>query len=135
MKLMPPPFFFSPAGGAAAAASGERATGRAKARAQNLRRASMDLSGGQPVDAPFTTSAAYALPPPPIPNAGPSMSQSSLFAGLARGFAEHCPACGKGRLFGRYLKVASPCAACGHDNAQYPSDDAPPYFTILIVGH
>jgi len=63
------------------------------------------------------------------------MSQSYLFAGLTRGFAEHCPACGKGRLFGRYLKVTSPCAACGHDNAQYPADDAPPYFTILIVGH
>src|SRR5580698_7164750 len=63
------------------------------------------------------------------------MSQSNLFTGLVRGFAEHCPACGKGQLFGRYLKVASPCAACGHNNAQYPADDAPPYFTILIVGH
>jgi uncharacterized protein (DUF983 family) len=63
------------------------------------------------------------------------MSQSKLFAGLTRGFAEHCPACGQGRLFRRYLKVESPCAACGHDNAQYPSDDAPPYFTILIIGH
>jgi uncharacterized protein (DUF983 family) len=24
---------------------------------------------------------------------------------------------------------------CAHDNGQYPSDDAPPYFTILILGH
>ena len=46
-----------------------------------------------------------------------------------------CPDCGEGRLFRAFLKVESPCAACGHDNAQYPSDDAPPYFTILIVGH
>jgi uncharacterized protein (DUF983 family) len=63
------------------------------------------------------------------------MSQSTLFAGLGRGLAERCPACGKGALYRRYLKVASPCAVCGHDNAQYPADDAPPYFTILIVGH
>ena len=39
-----------------------------------------------------------------------------------------------GKLFRRYLKVAA-CDACGQDNALYPSDDAPPYFTILIVGH
>jgi uncharacterized protein (DUF983 family) len=63
------------------------------------------------------------------------MSHSKLFSGLARGLAERCPECGKGKLFRRYLKVASPCSACGHDNAQYPSDDAPPYFTILIMGH
>jgi uncharacterized protein (DUF983 family) len=24
---------------------------------------------------------------------------------------------------------------CGHENGRYPADDAPPYFTILIVGH
>jgi uncharacterized protein (DUF983 family) len=63
------------------------------------------------------------------------MPQPKLFAGLVRGFSERCPNCGKGGLFRRYLKVASPCATCGHDNAQYPSDDAPPYFTILIMGH
>lgn len=60
---------------------------------------------------------------------------SNLFTGLIRGFRERCPNCGQGRLFRAYLKVESPCPACGHDNAQYPSDDAPPYFTILIVGH
>lgn len=35
----------------------------------------------------------------------------------------------------RYLKVTPACEACGHDNGQYPADDAPPYFTILLVGH
>ena len=63
------------------------------------------------------------------------MSRSKLISGLVRGFSERCPECGDGRLFRRYLKVESPCASCGHDNAQYPSDDAPPYFTILIIGH
>ncbi len=63
------------------------------------------------------------------------MSKASVFTGLKRGFMGRCPNCGEGRLLHRYLKVVSPCAACGHDNAQYPSDDAPPYFTILIIGH
>ena len=63
------------------------------------------------------------------------MRQSFLAAGFWRGFAGHCPNCGKGPLLHRYLKVTSPCPTCGHDNAQYPSDDAPPYFTILVVGH
>lgn len=63
------------------------------------------------------------------------MSQPKLITGLVRGFSERCPECGEGQLFRRYLKVELPCSACGHDNAQYPSDDAPPYFTILIIGH
>ena len=46
-----------------------------------------------------------------------------------------CPNCGKGKLFRKYLKVQQHCAACGHDNAQYPADDGPAYFTMLIVGH
>jgi uncharacterized protein (DUF983 family) len=64
-----------------------------------------------------------------------TMRGALLIKGLGRGFTEHCPNCGRGRLFWRYLKVLSPCEVCGNDNAQYPSDDAPPYFTILIIGH
>ena len=63
------------------------------------------------------------------------MTKASVFTGLTRGFTGRCPNCGQGKLLHRYLKVVSPCSACGHDNAQYPSDDAPPYFTILIIGH
>lgn len=54
---------------------------------------------------------------------------------LLRGLAERCPNCGKGKLYWRYLKVNAHCAACGHDLDQYPADDGPAYFTILIVGH
>lgn len=54
---------------------------------------------------------------------------------LLRGLAERCPNCGKGKLFRAYLKVNDACPACGHDLDQYPSDDGPAYFTILIVGH
>src|ERR1700721_2429514 len=59
----------------------------------------------------------------------------SLLIGLRRGLTRRCPACGAGRLFTGYLAVEDTCPACGHDNGQYPADDAPPYFTILIVGH
>lgn len=64
------------------------------------------------------------------------MSDShGLWLGLKRGFVRRCPNCGTGKLFRGYLKVEPVCATCGHDNGQYPSDDAPPYFTILLVGH
>ena len=59
----------------------------------------------------------------------------SALTGLKRGARGRCPACGVGRLFNTYLKIRPICAVCGHDNGQYPADDAPPYFTILIVGH
>jgi uncharacterized protein (DUF983 family) len=54
---------------------------------------------------------------------------------MLRGFLGRCPNCGKGAMFWRYLKVNPHCPACGHDLAQYPSDDGPAYFTILITGH
>ncbi len=54
---------------------------------------------------------------------------------LARGLKERCPACGEGRVYHRYLKINLHCAVCGHDLDQYPSDDGPAYFTILLVGH
>ena len=59
----------------------------------------------------------------------------SLLIGLRRGLTRRCPACGAGRLFTGYLAVEDTCPACGHDNGQYPADDAPPYFTIFLVGH
>jgi uncharacterized protein (DUF983 family) len=52
-----------------------------------------------------------------------------------RGFAGRCPACGEGRVFRKYLKVADSCASCGEELHHHRADDAPPYFTILIVGH
>lgn len=54
---------------------------------------------------------------------------------LWRGFAMRCPACGKGRLFRAFLKVVDRCPHCGEELFHHQADDAPPYFTILIVGH
>ena len=59
----------------------------------------------------------------------------SFLVGLGRGLARHCPHCGRGRLFDGYLRIRPICDACGEDNDRYPADDAPPYFTILLVGH
>lgn len=58
-----------------------------------------------------------------------------LLRSMWRGARERCPACGEGSLFYRYLKVSPECGRCGHDLDQYPSDDGPAYFTILLVGH
>ncbi len=63
------------------------------------------------------------------------LPKRSFWTGFKRGLSRHCPNCGKGKLFAGYLKVAPVCSACGHQNSLYRADDAPPYFTILIVGH
>ncbi len=46
-----------------------------------------------------------------------------------------CPACGKGRIFDGFLRVVPECEHCGAPLGLARADDAPPYFTILIVGH
>ena len=52
-----------------------------------------------------------------------------------RGLTGHCPACGKGALFWKYLKVNGRCESCDTDLARYPADDGPAYVTILLIGH
>ncbi len=59
----------------------------------------------------------------------------SVWKGIKRGLRLRCPNCGEGLLFINYLKIRSPCEVCGTDNTIYPSDDFPPYLTILVVGH
>ena len=54
---------------------------------------------------------------------------------LLRGFRRKCPACGTGGLYRGYLKVNDRCPSCGEELFHQKADDAPPYFTILIVGH
>ena len=58
-----------------------------------------------------------------------------VWRALLRGFALRCPSCGRGALFKSYLKVADVCPSCGEELHHHRADDAPPYFTILIVGH
>ena len=51
------------------------------------------------------------------------------------GFRLHCPSCNSAPLFARYLKAAHTCGKCGTELHHHRADDAPPYFTIFIVGH
>ena len=61
--------------------------------------------------------------------------ERSVWTALRRGVRCRCPACGIGRVFRAYLKVVDRCDACGEDLSHQRADDAPAYFTMLIVGH
>jgi uncharacterized protein (DUF983 family) len=54
---------------------------------------------------------------------------------MRRGAELRCPACGRGPLFGAYLKVVHACGTCREEFHHHRADDAPPYFTIVLVGH
>ena len=56
-------------------------------------------------------------------------------AAMRRGLLCRCPACGEGRLFSRFLKVADACPVCGAELFHHRADDLPPYLVILIVAH
>lgn len=55
--------------------------------------------------------------------------------GLRRGLKRQCPQCGAHGAFSGYLKLAPECKTCGAPLGLIRADDAPPYFTILVVGH
>ncbi|MDQ1078555.1 uncharacterized protein (DUF983 family) [Pseudoroseomonas cervicalis] len=67
-----------------------------------------------------------AEPPPPLP------PMTTL---LARGARNRCPVCGEGPVFQGFLRVVPECAHCHTPLGRLRADDAPPYFTIFIVGH
>ena len=67
-----------------------------------------------------------ALPPWPVP---------PLLTAIGRGVRGLCPACGEAPAFGRFLKIVPVCPACAAPLGSARADDAPPYFTILLVGH
>jgi uncharacterized protein (DUF983 family) len=54
---------------------------------------------------------------------------------LWRGFRGRCPACGEGRMFRAFLKVADECPKCGEELHHHRADDFPAYLVIVIVGH
>ena len=59
----------------------------------------------------------------------------NVWTSLKRGFLGRCPRCGEGRSFRAYLKVNDACPVCGEELHHQRADDAPPYVTMLIVGH
>jgi len=58
-----------------------------------------------------------------------------IFRSLVHGFMRRCPNCAGGKIFTGYTRVAGSCNNCGEDFSHQRADDAPPYFTIMIVGH
>jgi len=52
-----------------------------------------------------------------------------------RGLRRLCPRCGQGHMFSGYLSVREACEVCKMPFEPLRSDDAPPYFTLFIVGH
>ncbi len=62
-------------------------------------------------------------------------SDRPVLEAMLRGARLKCPACGTGALYRRYLKVLNACPNCGEELHHHRADDAPPYFTIVIVGH
>lgn len=63
------------------------------------------------------------------------LPKRSSWRAMGRGFRCRCPNCGKGALFNGYLKSVPACSVCGEDLSHHRADDAPPYFTIVVVGH
>lgn len=57
------------------------------------------------------------------------------FQSMLRGWRGCCPRCNQHSLFTSYVKMASSCSHCGLDFEPLRADDAPAYFTILVVGH
>jgi uncharacterized protein (DUF983 family) len=68
-------------------------------------------------------------PSPPPWNVPPAVTA------IGRGIVGRCPSCGKGHIFEGFLRVVPQCRSCGAPLGSARADDAPPYFTILIVGH
>jgi uncharacterized protein (DUF983 family) len=69
------------------------------------------------------------------PTSAPVEDRRDVVQAMGRGARCRCPNCGKGRLYSSYLKVVHSCAVCGTELHHQRADDAPPYFTMLIVGH
>lgn len=63
------------------------------------------------------------------------MLKPSLIIQLARGARKTCPNCGEGELFPGYVKLVPACSACGEAFSHIQADDAPPWLTIMVVGH
>tara|TARA_R110002124_G_scaffold104370_6_gene254305 strand:- start:1395 stop:1829 length:435 start_codon:yes stop_codon:yes gene_type:complete len=64
-----------------------------------------------------------------------ALEKRAIWPAMKKGLAGKCPNCGTGKLFYKYLKVNDHCSHCHEELFHQRADDAPPYFTIFIVGH
>lgn len=63
-----------------------------------------------------------------------TVKRSAMLA-MWLGTLHRCPNCGRGEMYTSYLNVADSCSECGQELHHHRADDAPPYFTIFVVGH
>jgi uncharacterized protein (DUF983 family) len=77
-----------------------------------------------------TLTSLFPSPSGQVGRAGVTAAQAVL-----RGLLGRCPNCGRGRMFGRFLKVADRCPACGEELFHHRADDFPAYLVIVLVGH
>jgi uncharacterized protein (DUF983 family) len=70
-----------------------------------------------------------------LPRAEPAQTGVSGRDAAMRGFFGRCPACGKGKMFRKFLKVNDTCPECGEELHHQRADDFPAYLVIVIVGH
>ncbi len=64
-----------------------------------------------------------------------ALAERSVAQAMWRGALCRCPHCGKGKMFGRFLKVRPECEACGLSMEGHRADDLPPYVVIFVVCH
>jgi uncharacterized protein (DUF983 family) len=64
------------------------------------------------------------------PGDNPSFSRA-----FGRGLIGRCPKCGRGKLFGHFLKVEPACTACLEPFHHHRADDFPAYVVIFLAGH
>src|SRR5258708_12627856 len=57
-----------------------------------------------------------------------------LMAELARGLLGRCPCCGKGRMFGAFLKVKDRSKVCGDELYHHRADVFPTYILSSLLG-
>ena len=72
--------------------------------------------------------------PSPVTPIGGTVDRS-VAAAMMCGARQRCPACGKGRLFRAFLKVNEACPVCAEALHHQRADDAPAYFTMVVVAH
>lgn len=65
---------------------------------------------------------------------GSNLLHPTLQIVLVRGLAGRCPHCGQGKLYRAYLKQVDHCASCGERFGGIETDDAAPWFTMLLAG-
>ncbi len=62
-------------------------------------------------------------------------ARRDVLQSMRRGLFCKCPACGTGKIFGKFLKVNPTCEDCGLKLDGHQADDMPPYIVIMITGH